>query len=339
MKIEKSGNILSPLVDAVWEAGKVSLKALPFIWDKWGNLCYRIVEGRSYGTVVVEEGDTIETENIKRYEYIPVEPLYDISRKNNIVRYKYIEGEKEGIKIAIGEDLEGNNIVIDILDGNMLVGGMTGGGKSNLFNVIITNIIRTYTKNEVCIFGSDLASSDVYFFNRYDNFISISTTHREFLRQIDQLKRKIEERKKILNEANCRNVMNYNKKNYVKMSYIIFIVDELVQLTVNKECKEALHELMSNSRKYGVYWILGGQDATKETVGRCKMNCTQVVGFKTFDKTDSATLIGENQNLQDINIVGRCKVRNKNGIVETQIFYIEEEEIEAILKPFEKEQV
>jgi hypothetical protein len=62
------------------------------------------------------------------------------------------------------------------------------------------------------------------------------------------------------------------------------------------------------------------------------MNCSQIIGFHTFDQTDSDTLIGKGHNLQDITVKGRCKIKNSEGIAETQIFYLEEDEIDKLLK-------
>ena len=84
---------------------------------------------------------------------------------------------------------------------------------------------------------------------------------------------------------------------------------------------------MCVGRKYGCYFVLCLQDATKDTIGKCKMNCSQIVGFHTLDETDSITLIGKGYDLQDINIKGRCKIKNSEGIVETQIFYLEEDKL------------
>ena len=152
------------------------------------------------------------------------------------------------------------------------------------------------------------------------------------INQIKYLENEMKRRAKILEGANCRNAISYNEKHNKKMTYIVFIVDELVQLVDDNYCKKELHRIMSKCRKYGIYFILGGQDATKEVIGRCKMNCPQTIGFKTFDSTDSDTLIGKNQNLQDITITGRCKIRNKKGIKEAQVMYIDEDEMEDILK-------
>ena len=109
-----------------------------------------------------EVEEVIETNNIIKYEYYPVENINLENKEENIIKYIFIEGEKEGIKSCMGQDLEGNNISIDLLEGHTVVGGASRWGKSNFLNVFITNIIRTYTKNEVCFIGCDYKKSDVY---------------------------------------------------------------------------------------------------------------------------------------------------------------------------------
>ena len=113
--------------------------------------------------------------------------------------------------------------------------------------------------------------------------------------------------------------------------------DELIQVVCDKDCKDILHKVMSRCASYGIYFLLATQDCTKETIGRCKMNCSQIVGFHTFDQTDSDTLIGKGYDLQDINVKGRCKIKNSEGVVETQIFYLDEDKIEELLKPYLKQ--
>ena len=276
----------------------------------------------------------VEVDNIVKYEYIPVEEIKNTEINLAKIKYSFIEGEKEGIKACIGYDLEGDKVFIDVLDGHILIGGMTGMGKSNLINLLVTNISKTYTENEVIFGGCDYAESDIYYFRKYKHFknIGVSTNKEAFLSQMKYLEDEMQRRAKLLDKANCRNVINYNNKHNEKITYIVFIVDELVQLVDDNFCKKELHRIMSKCRKYGIYFILGGQDATKEIIGRCKMNCPQTVGFKTYDATDSDTLIGKGQNLQDIGIDGRCKIKNKKGIREVQVMYIEEDEIEDMLK-------
>lgn len=287
-----------------------------------------------YDSNRIELDPVVEVDNIVKYEYIPVGKWEDIEMELNKVKYTFIEGEKEGVKAFIGYDLEGNLKNFDMLEGHTIVGGASRWGKSSFLNVFITNITKTYTRNEVCFLGCDYKKADVYYFRNYNNFLGMSTNKEEFMAQIKWLEKEMNKRADILDEANCRNVINYNKKHDVKISYIIVVIDELVQVVSDKDCKDKLHLIMSRCASYGIYFLLATQDCTKETIGRCKMNCSQIVGFHTFDQTDSDTLIGKGYNLQDINVKGRCKIKNSEGIVETQIFYLEEDEIEEMLKPY-----
>ena len=278
-----------------------------------------------------KEGENIMIENIKKYEFIPTVE-FEKSVDLDLVKYTFIEGEKEGVKATIGYDMQGNLKTFDILEGHTAVLGASRWGKSNFLNVFITNIMLTYTDKEIRLLGCDYKKSDIYYFRKYKHFKSVSTNKKEFLEQINALEKEMNRRAKILEEANCRNAIKYNKKNDNKLSYIIFIIDELVQLTTDKECSLKLHQLMSKCASYGIYVIIASQDYTKESIGKCKMNISQIVGFHTQDKTDSVTAIGEGYNLHDIEIVGRCYMKNREGINEVQTMYIDEDEMEELLK-------
>ena len=283
-----------------------------------------------------EKGIDLIVENVKKYEYIPsvdFEKAIDL----NMVKYRFIEGEKEGVKAFVGYDMEGNLKEFDLLEGHVMVGGASRWGKSSFLNVFITSVMLNYTPNEVIFLGCDYKKSDVYYFRKYKHFRGMSTNKKQFIEQINGLEQEMDKRAEILEEANCRNVINYNKKSDKKLSYIIYVIDELVQLASDKSCSLMLHKLMSKCASYGIYVILASQDFTKDTIGKCKMNCSQVVGFHTQDETDSVTLIGKGYDLQDINVKGRCKIKNSEGIVETQIMYIEEDRISELLRPYLKE--
>ena len=318
-------NILSPIIDAVY-------KGLPVLYDKWGNLVYRLVEGRKYEGIIESE----EVKNIEVYNFVPVEG-FDIVKDKEIIKYEYIEGEKEGVKACVGVDFENDNIWIDLLKGHLMVGGASRWGKSNFLNVLITSIMTNYTPNEVMFIGCDFKKSDIYYFRNFKHFRGMSYNSKQFKEQIDGVYNEMNNRSKILEESNCRNVISYNSKSETKLSYIIFVIDELVLLCEDKDCKSKLHSVMCASASYGIYFILASQDFTKDTIGKCKMNCIQTVGFKTKDKTDSTTLIGEGVNLHEIKNKGECRIDIGGEIVGGQIFYLNEEEMENRLKHLRKE--
>ena len=175
-----------------------------------------------------KEGENIMIENIKKYEFIPTVE-FEKSVDLDLVKYTFIEGEKEGVKATIGYDMEANLKTFDMLEGHTMVGGASRWGKSSFLNVFITNIMLTCTPNEVIFAGCDFKKSDVYYFRKYKHFIgNVSTNKNEFKAQINKLREEMDRRAEILDKANCRNAIKYNKKHNEKLPYIIFIIDELV---------------------------------------------------------------------------------------------------------------
>ena len=90
-----NNNIFRPLVSSLYECIPLIGKGIVRAYDTMGNIAFRLIEGRPYGSVVVN------TENISRYEYIPVEPILSMSKSENIVDFVFVEGEKNGIILAI----------------------------------------------------------------------------------------------------------------------------------------------------------------------------------------------------------------------------------------------
>ena len=329
-----SNNILEPLVDSLIGVTGLFFKAAYMGFDTLGNIMYRIIEGKPFeaSTEELEELEGINISNVIKYKYEPVDSLVREYKDRNLINYEYVEGEKEGVKVCIGYDTEGEKVWFNMLDSHTLVGGAARWGKSSFLNVFITSIMLTYTENEVMFLGCDFKRSDVYYFRNFKHFRGMATDKKQFLADLRALEKESIKRSEMLEEYNCRNVIKYNKVADTKLSYIIYVIDELPQLVNDEECKEALHLAMAKYASYGIYFVLATQDCTKATIGKCKMNCSQTVGFHTRDNTDSETLIGKGYNLQDITVKGRCKFDNGEEVRETQIFFLEEEEIERLLK-------
>ena len=63
--------------------------------------------------VTEEEEEIIKTENILKYEYFPIEKV-NTDKKDNVIKYTFVEGDKEGIKACIGYNTKEELQVIDI---------------------------------------------------------------------------------------------------------------------------------------------------------------------------------------------------------------------------------
>lgn len=322
-------NLLGPLVGGLCEVGSLVVYGIPRAWDMWGNLVYRIVEGKPYtGGYEVEDTDKIE------YTFLPLE---DLEIKSQI-DYEYKEGDKEGLKACVGYNVDNNEPVwVDMHESHLMVAGASRWGKSNMLNVLLTSLMMSYTPNEVRFVLCDYKNADLKQFEKYKHCLGhVATDKTSFLKQIEWLEKEMNKRAEKLAKADCLNAINYNRTHTVdKVTYILFVIDELVQVACDTRCKEKLHLIMSKSASYGIYFILASQDCTKDTIGRCKMNVSHTIGFHTRDKSDSDMII-KNGNLEGIKVKGRAKYDCGN-LVEFQSFYITEEQIKALLKPLLKE--
>ena len=320
-------NFLEPLVNSLYDSAILCLKASTKVYDMWGNLVYRIVEGKPY------IGDNNVIDKSIKYRFLPLE---DLEIKSTI-DYEYKEGDKNGLKACVGYEIDNNKPVwVNMLESHLLVAGASRWGKSNVINVILTSLMMSYTPNEIGFLLCDYKNADLKQFERYKHVRGkVSTCKSEFLNQLELVKKEMDKRAKILSNADCLNAINYNKVSKAKLTYIIFVIDELVQLTHDKTCREELHLIMSRCASYGIYFILVSQDCTKEVIGRCKMNVSHTIGLHTRDKSDSDMII-KNAELEDIRVVGRAKYDCKD-LIEFQSFYITEEQIKDLLKSLLKE--
>lgn len=322
-----SSNFLKPLVDNLLDVGSIVLKVSYTAYDKWGNLMYRLIEGKPY----TGECEDVAMDKIE-YTFIPLEEL----EFKNVIDYSFLEGDKEGLKVCVGYDVENNMPVwVDMTESHLLIAGASRWGKSNILNVIITGLMMAYTSNEVRFVFCDYKNADIKQFEKYKHTLgSVSSDKSKFLKQLEWIKKEGNKRANILHEADCLNAINYNKKSENKLTYIIFVIDELVQVTCDNTCKMLLHETMSKVASYGIYFILASQDCAKETIGRCKMNISHTIGLHTRDKSDSDMII-KNGELENIKVKGRAKY-DCGDLVEFQSFYISEEQIKRLLEPLKK---
>lgn len=320
------GNILSPLVDSIWEV----IILLPKAWDSWGNIVYRLVEGKKF-----EEDGSKQLEKVK-YNFIPIEGFLCDYKLGNKVYYEYVEGGKNSLKVCVGIDINGKYVWVDLLNNNhLLVAGASRWGKSNVINCILIGLMKNYTPNEVQFVLCDYKKNDVYMFEDCPHVVKNYCSYNDqgLERQLDWLNDEASKRADIIRKANKKNFIKYNEVATDKLIPIIFIIDELVQVCDNDKLKKKLHKVMSLVGSYGIYFIIASQDCTKEVVGRVKMNISQTIGLHTRDKNDSDMVI-KNGNLEDINIKGRCKIDAEGELVEFQSFYMEDEEVEAYINEF-----
>lgn len=357
MSGKNEGNLLAPLVNSLYDTTKLIPSAIDGLLDTsvhvgkgvfklasnaldcYGDIIYRIIEGKPYiwkyeDNKAIQEEITIDNV-VGKYDFILPSEFKQFKLENKI-SYIITEGEKEGLKAYVGVDTEGEYYSLDILRGHLLIGACSEWGKSNLINIYMTNLIRTYTTNEFRYMLCDYKAMDLMQFEGYSHCIGSCVTDKNgFLKQVDYLEKEYQRRIEYIREKGYLSVKDFNedKENEEKFPYIVYVIDELPMVVADNFSQKRLIELMRMCRVGGIYLILATQDARKATIDAVRMLVSQVVGLHTATKTDSDTLI-EEANLHEIDVKGRFKIKVGGEIKEVQSFYLKAKEIKEVLKNF-----
>lgn len=147
------------------------------------------------------------------------------------------------LPLILGKKLNGEDLTVDLTKlPHLLIGGLTGFGKSNLIINIVDELAARKTPDEVKFLLID--PKMVEFPNlaeRVSNYLylpvdSVSdgayTDIHEAYDAITALCAEMEHRFTLLRESRCRSISEYNSKNEIKLPYIVLVIDEYADLLI-----------------------------------------------------------------------------------------------------------
>jgi DNA segregation ATPase FtsK/SpoIIIE, S-DNA-T family len=236
--------------------------------------------------------------------FIPNEVRKQIDFKDVI---KALWPIKDGYKIPLmlGMDHTGGIVIDDLSDlPHLLIAGSTGSGKSSLLASICGSIVYSCSPQAVQFILSDTKGVEFGYF--------LGTPHLLFepansvFRTLEQLEWAVTEtanRLKIIGNAGQRNINDYNKTAKNPLSRIVFVIDELADLLLNRskdEDKQSLSKvaegyistIVGRSRAAGIHLIAATQQASvRVVVGYIKANFPARLSFRLPSGSDSRTIL------------------------------------------------
>lgn len=145
------------------------------------------------------------------------------------------------LPLVLGKKLNGKDLIVDLANlPHLLIGGLTGFGKSNLIINIVDELAARKSPDEVNFLLID--PKMVEFFNlseRVRNYLykpvdsdsdGAYTDLREAYDAISALCAEMERRYTLLQESRCRTLDEFNSKNEAKLPYIVLAIDEYADL-------------------------------------------------------------------------------------------------------------
>ena len=184
--------------------------------------------------------------------------------------------------VSLGRSLAGD-VLLDLKQiPHVLIGGITGSGKTVLLKSILFQLI---------CWGADLYIVDLKggldLGRWWEARCHLCIDESGVLPILDKFMDALAERKKLLHRANCRNIDEYNAKRAHKLRRMIFACDEAAELLdktgADKEGKAFIAQVESRistlarlGRAVGLHLVLGMQRADTETLKgqiRSNMGC------------------------------------------------------------------
>ncbi len=226
------------------------------------------------------------------------------------------------LEMAIGKDVEGNSIVVDLAKmPHLLIGGTTGSGKSVAINAMIMSILMRATPDEVRFIMIDPKRVEFTPYNGIPHlYVPVVTENNEAASALAWGVAEMERRLKVMSKAGVRNIGQYNAKVEAgqltgqddesqpakagaapeeaegprKLPYIVIIIDELADLMMNvgKEVELSISRIAQLARAAGIHMIVATQrPSTNVVTGLIKANITNRIAFNVASGIDSRVIL------------------------------------------------
>lgn len=247
---------------------------------------------------------------------------------------------KEGIFIPIGDTFKNNQIVLDLKSNpHTVVTGVTGAGKSVCIKEMITTLISNYSSNEINFYFIDFKIVELSLFKRCTDYVKAYVTEIEEAKELlADLMEECKRRYGLFDELEVTNIWDYNKlvPREKQLKKQIIVIEEFVEFTQDKKkvAMTLLKRFSSLARASGQYLIVTGQRFDNTVIDLVlRNNLSNRIVFQMSDEANSKLLLGR-PGAEKIDVKGRCYVKVNATIQECQSYYISDNQVKSIIKPY-----
>ena len=248
---------------------------------------------------------------------IPNDDRETVSLKD-IVCSKEFENSKASLTMALGKDIQGNPICVDLHKlPHLLVAGTTGSGKSVAVHSMIISLLYKHDIDHLKFLMIDPKMLELSTYEGLPHLLHpVVTDMNEAKSVLHWCVQEMERRYRYMMDLNVRNIQSYNKeiknndesgvskiytptegnteKYHQKLPYIVVVVDEFADMmqTVGKKVEDLIIRLSQKARAAGIHLILATQRPSVNVItGLIKANIPTRLGLKVSSNIDSRTIL------------------------------------------------
>ena len=294
---------------------------------------------KDIGLALAAPSDSIRVDTIAGTSLVGIEVP---RKKPHMVRIKEIllskemDKTKKNIPLAIGKNLHGESIVLDLYAmPHLLIAGATGTGKSVTINDILTGFLTTFTPDELKLILVDPKMVEMELYNDIPHLLApVITNMDKVVSALDWLITEMQLRYQLFKEKHVRNISEYNKHAEIKLPYIVLVIDEMADLILTKraEVEQKIVRLAQLARATGIHLILATQRPSVNVItGLIKANIPARIALGVTSNIDSRVIIDQSG---AENLLGKgdmlIKTPNSVKIQRVQGAFVSTEEIEKL---------
>ena len=235
---------------------------------------------------------------------------------------------------------------------HLLIAGATGQGKSVGINAILTSLLYKKHPSELKFVMVDPKKVELSIYSKIERHYlaklpdtdkAILTDNSKVINTLNSLCVEMDNRYKLLEEAFCRNLKEYNKKfkerklnpenGHRYLPYIVLVVDEFADLimTAGKEVEHPIARLAQLARAVGIHLIIATQRPSVNVItGMIKANFPARVAFRVMSNVDSRTIL-DNTGADQLIGKGDMLYSNGNDMIRIQCAFIDTPEVEKVV--------
>ncbi len=288
------------------------------------------VKGSQIINLIRDLARALSVVSIRAIETIPGKSLMGLEIPNptrQIVRLSEILGSQvyadisSPLALALGKDIAGNAVVVDLQRmPHLLIAGTTGSGKSVAINAMLLSLVYKSPPSQVRLILIDPKMLELSIYEGIPHLLApVVTDMRQAANALNWCVAEMDRRYKIMNALGVRNMAGFNQKvreavknkkpipnpfapmpenaeSLHEMSLIVVVIDELADLmmVVGKKVEELVARLAQKARAAGVHLVLATQRPSVDVItGLIKANIPSRIAFQVSARVDSRTILDQ----------------------------------------------
>lgn len=255
----------------------------------------------------------LELPNVKR----------EVVRLSEIISSQVYESSRAPLALALGKDIAGNPVIVDLAKmPHLLVAGTTGAGKSVCLNALLLSLLYKYTPKEVKMILIDPKMLELSVYSDIPHLLTpVVTDMKDAANALRWCVAEMERRYKLMVALGVRNISGYNHKiseakhkhepildplwkhgdseeqpELKELPYIVVLADEYADMimVVGKKVEELIARIAQKARAAGIHLILATQRPSVDVItGLIKANIPTRIAFQVSSKIDSRTILDQ----------------------------------------------